>query len=58
MTSSRHAPRYRIRIRFAPSSGRNPGQAHWDAARRVLRYLKGTKHCRLVLGATVGQIFW
>ncbi|OJT04896.1 Retrovirus-related Pol polyprotein from transposon TNT 1-94, partial [Trametes pubescens] len=30
----------------------NPGRAHWDAVRRVLRYLNGTKHLKLTYGAT------
>jgi len=39
-------PRTRQDIVFAASSlarfGYNPGRAHWEAAKRVLRYLKGT----------------
>jgi hypothetical protein len=36
--------------------GRDPGPAHWDAAKRVLRYLKGTKGSKLVLGGDTQQI--
>jgi hypothetical protein len=31
----------------------NPGKAHWEAAKRVLRYLKGARESCLVLGGTV-----
>jgi len=41
----------RPNIAFATSSlprfGHNPGRVHWEAAKRVLRYLKGTKTRRL-----------
>lgn len=30
--------------------GDNPGKAHWEAVKRVIRYLKGTKDLFLVLG--------
>ena len=47
-------------IAFATSSlarfGHNPGCAHWEAAKRILRYLKGTRGWRLTLGGKMAQI--
>jgi hypothetical protein len=34
----------------------NPSMIHWNAAKRVLRYLKGTKDKKLVLGKGCGDI--
>ena len=28
----------------------NPGHAHWEAVKHVIRYLKGTKEVKLILG--------
>ena len=28
----------------------NPGHAHWEAVKKVIRYLKGTKDVKLILG--------
>ena len=33
----------------------NPGEAHWKSAKRVLHYLKGTRHRQLTLGLNSGD---
>ena len=35
----------------------NPGCAHWEAVKRVMRYLKGTKDTKLILGKG-GTLTW
>ena len=35
----------------------NPGHAHWEATKRVIRYLKGTKDAELILGKG-GTLTW
>ena len=35
----------------------NPGRAHWEAVKRVIRYLKGTKDAKLILGRG-GALAW
>ena len=35
----------------------SPGQAHWDAAKCILCYIKGMKQWRLVLGGEVPEVF-
>ena len=54
------ALRTRPGIAFATSSlahfGHNLGRVYWDAAKRVLRYLNGTRQWRLVLGGKSAEI--
>ena len=35
----------------------NPGRMHWEAVKRVIRYLKGTKDTKLILGRG-GRLSW
>ena len=35
----------------------NPGHAHWEAVKRVIIYLKGTKDAKLILGKG-GTLTW
>ena len=35
----------------------NPGSAHWEAVKKVIRYLKGTKDAKLILGRG-GALTW
>ena len=35
----------------------NPGRIHWEAVKRVIRYLKGTKDAKLIIGRG-GMLSW
>jgi len=37
-------------VSFLSQFMQNPGRPHWDAVRRIFRYLKGTKDHKLVVG--------
>jgi hypothetical protein len=45
-------PQLGFAIRTLSQFMHNPGKAHWEAAKRVLRYLKGARESCLVLGGT------
>ena len=45
-----HPARTRPDLAFATSFGHDPGRGHWEAAKHVLRCLKGTKRWWLRLG--------
>jgi hypothetical protein len=36
--------------------GHNPGCAHWDAAKHILKYLKGTRALHLRLGGKALEV--
>ena len=38
-------------ISFLARLMQNPGNVHWEAVKRVIRYLKGTKEAKLTIGA-------
>jgi hypothetical protein len=50
----------RLDIAFATSLlarfSHNPGRAHWDAAKHILKYLKGTRALRLRLGGKAPEV--
>ena len=51
--SSRHCVRHQCSL---ARLGHNPGRVHWDVAKRVVLYLKGTKQRCLTLGGGSPQI--
>src|SRR6202050_771508 len=46
---------YIIRATHLSPFNSNPGEAHWHSAKRVLRYLKGTRNQYLPLGMNLGD---